>query len=49
MYAIQMTSSAGETELCVWLFSTYTQAQQHARRYFTVYNNYNIVKMQKHS
>jgi hypothetical protein len=49
MYAIQMTNSAGETELCVWLFSTHTEAQQHAKRYFGEYDSYNIVKMQLHT
>jgi hypothetical protein len=46
MYVVQMTNSAGEAELCVWIFSTYTEAQQHARRYFTAYEDYKIVKMQ---
>ena len=49
MYAIQMTNSANETELCVLLFSTRKEAQQHAEKYFTDYDNYVIVKMQKHS
>lgn len=46
MFVIQMLNSADEWELCVYVFETYAQADEYAKEYFSMFEDYTIEQLQ---